>query len=74
MTKIAETQTEIHAGHADAVPGNDKAHAHSHAAHLHDDGNAHVSPVAVGKQAREAGSINQPPQDPKRSGKTHGRQ
>lgn len=55
----------------DAVPGNDKAHAHSHAAHLHETGNASVSAVGIGKQGREAGAIQQPPQDPKRNGKTH---
>jgi hypothetical protein len=60
--------------HVDAIPGDDKAHAHSHAAHLHDNGNAHISSVGVGKQGREPGAIQQPPQDPKRNGKTHSHQ
>lgn len=60
--------------HVDAVPGNDKAHAHSHAAHLHETGNASLSTAGIGKQGREPGSIQQPPQDPKRNGKTHHRE
>jgi len=60
--------------HIDAVPGNDKAHAHSHAAHLHETGNASLSMGGIGKQGREPGSIQQPPQDPKRNGKTHHRE
>ena len=65
------TTSEQKPTHIDAVPGDDKAHAHSHAAHLHDSGNASISAVGIGKQGREAGAIQQPPQDPKRNGKSH---
>ena len=34
----------VKAGHVDAVPGDDKAHAHSHAAHLESEGKVHTSP------------------------------
>ena len=80
MADIKKEQSMLHgealselvkAEHADAVPGDDKAHAHSHAAHLHEGGNAHTSPEGKGKQGREPGSVNQPPQDPKRNGKAH---
>ena len=70
MSNLTE-QTKTHAGHDDAVPGNDKAHAHSHAAHLGSEGNAQTSPTHTGKQGVEPGAIQQPPQDPKRSGKAH---
>jgi hypothetical protein len=73
--KHGEALSEAVAGsHADAVPGNDKAHAHSHAAHLGSEGNVHVEPEGIGKQGRESGSLNQPPQDPRRNGKTHTRE
>jgi hypothetical protein len=64
----------VKAEHADAVPGDDKAHAHSHAAHLDSEGKVHTSPEGYGKQGREPGTENQPPQDPNRNGKTHTRQ
>ncbi len=60
----------VKADHADAVPGDDKAHANSHAAHLHDAGNTRLAAEGIGKQGREPGAINQPPQDPTRNGKT----
>jgi hypothetical protein len=63
----------VKAGQADAVPGNDKAHAHSHAAHLHDDGNTRLAPESIGKQGREPGAMIEAPQDPKRTSKTHAR-
>lgn len=65
-----ELSDAVKTGHVDAVPGDDKAHAHSHAAHLQAEGNVHTSPVG-GKQGREPGAVNQPPQDPKTSGKAH---
>ena len=83
MATLKEEQSRMHGeklseavkgGHVDAVPGDDKAHAHSHAAHLGSEGNVHIAPEGIGKQGREAGSLNQPPQDPKRSGKEHARQ
>jgi|GEM_PF-5383232 len=64
---------KMHAGRTDAVPGNDKAHAHSYAAHL-TQGSVKVSPVNVGKQGLETDAIRQPPQDPKRNGKSHHRE
>ena len=64
----------VKAEHVDAVPGNDKAHAHSHAAHLESEGKVHTSPEGYGKQGREPGTENQPPQDPNRNGKTHVRE
>ena len=71
-TKAGELQPEAH---IDAVPGNDKAHAHSHAAHLQPEANIHlVSGGGAGKQGREPGTLREPPQDPKRNGKGHGRQ
>ena len=70
----AKLSDAVKAGSTDAVPGEDKAHAHSHAAHLETEGKAHVAPEGVGKQGREPGAVNQPPQDPKRSGKTHARE
>ncbi len=79
MTKIPAQNTmhgkelsdAVQASHVDAVPGADTAHAHSHAAHLETEGNAHTMPEGKGKQGREAGTVNQPPQDPKTSGKAH---
>jgi hypothetical protein len=68
-----ELSEAVKADHADAVPGDDKAHAHSHAAHLHDEGNTRLAAEGIGKQGREPGSINQPPQDPKLTGKNHNR-
>ena len=69
--KLAEA---VKVGHVDAVPGEDKAHAHSHAAHLETEGKVHTSPEGYGKQGREPGTENQPPQDPRRNGKTHTRE
>ncbi len=80
MANIADEQRKLHgerlseAVKADAVPGEDKAHAHSHAAHLATEGPVRTAPEGVGKQGREPGAVNQPPQDPKRSGKTHTRE
>ena len=58
--------TKMHAGRADAVPGSDKAHAHSYAAHLGVQGSVKASSVNVGKQGLETDAIRQPPQDPQR--------
>ncbi len=69
-----ELSEAVKAGHVDAVPGDDKAHAHSHAAHLGTEGKVHTSPEGYGKQGREPGTENQPPQDPNRNGKTHARE
>ncbi len=79
MSKIPEQSTmhgkelseAVHAGHVDAVPGDDKAHAHSHAAHLQASGDVHSMPEGNRKQGSEPGALRQPPQDPKRSGKAH---
>ena len=64
----------IAAEHVDALPRDNNAHGHSHAAHLQTEGHVHTSPEGYGKQGREPGIVNQPPQDPKRNGKTHTRQ
>ncbi len=69
-----ELSDAVKAEHVDAVPGDDNAHAHSHAAHLGSEGKVHTSPEGYGKQGREPGTENQPPQDPNRNGKTHTRQ
>ncbi len=83
MSEVAKEQSRLHgkalsevvkAEHADAVPGSDAAHAHSHAAHLDVQGEVHTSSEGYGKQGREPGAVNQPPQDPARSGKTHVRE
>lgn len=82
MADIKDEQRKMHGeklseavkgAHADAVPGNDDAHAHSHAAHLGTEGKVHVSPEGYGKQGREPGTEDLPPQDPKLSGKAHER-
>ena len=69
-----ELSEAVKAEHVDAIPGDDKAHAHSHAAHLESEGKVHTSPEGYGKQGREPGTENQPPQDPNRNGKTHTRE
>ncbi len=46
-------------------------HDKSHAAHTDVEGKAHTTPEGYGKQGREPGTLNEPPQDPKRNGKTH---
>lgn len=78
MADIADEQRRMHGKElseavkgkeADAVPGSDEAHAHSHAAHLGTEGKVHVSPEGYGKQGREPGTENLPPQDPRRNGK-----
>jgi hypothetical protein len=83
MADLKEEQSKLHgeklsqalkSEHVDAVPGDDKAHAHSHAAHLESEGNVHLAAEGIGKQGREAGSLDRPPQDPNRNGKTHTRQ
>ena len=50
------------------------SHAHSQAAHLETEGRVHTTPEGYGKQGREPGTVNQPPQDPKRNGKARGRE
>ena len=53
-----------------AVPGADQGgHAKSHAAHLQAGGDAHTAPEGDGKQGREPGTLNEPPQDPRTQGK-----
>ena len=83
MADIKDEQRKLHGDklsevvkgtHADAVPGDDTKHAHSHAAHLETEGKVHTSPEGYGKQGREPGTERQPPQDPNRNGKTHTRQ
>lgn len=83
MADIKEQQTKMHgdklsqaikAEHVDAVPEDDTAHAHSHAAHLATEGSVHTSPENYGKQGREPGTLKEPPQDPRTSGKTGTRQ
>ena len=59
----------------DAVPSAEQgSHAKSHAAHLQTEGNVHTTPEGYGKQGREPGTLNEPPQDPKTSGKAHHRE
>ena len=57
-----------------AIPGEHGDHSHSHAAHLETEGHVHTTPEGKGKQAREPGTLREPPQDPGRAGKTHHRQ
>ena len=53
-----------------AVPGAEEGgHAKSHAAHLETEGKAHMTPDGYGKQGREAGTLKEPPQDPRTQGK-----
>ena len=66
-----ELSDAVKAAHEDAVPSDDQAHAHSHAAHLQAAGAVHTAPEGYGKQGREPGVVNQPPQDSKTSGKAH---
>ncbi|AFL88481.1 hypothetical protein Terro_2580 [Terriglobus roseus DSM 18391] len=83
MATLKEEQSKMHGdklseavkgGHVDAVPGDDKAHAHSHAAHLAEEGKVHLGAENIGKQGREAGTEDHPPQNPTRDGRTHTRQ
>lgn len=64
----------VKAEHEDAVPGDDKAHAHSHAAHLGTEGKAHTGAEGDRKQGIEPSALREPPQDPERMGKTQHRQ
>ena len=83
MANADELQSSLHgkalseaikAEHVDALPRDNNAHGHSHAAHLEAEGNVHTLPEGKGKQGREPGTVQQPPQDPKRSGKAHARE
>lgn len=57
------------------IPGAEQGgHAKSHAAHLETEGKAHTTPEGYGKQGREPGALNEPPQDPLRQGETFRRQ
>ena len=57
----------------DAVPGDDTAHAHSHAANLKSTFDVHTAPQ--GNQAPGTRQdLNEPPQEVSRNGKDHGRQ
>lgn len=57
----------------DAVPGDDTAHAHSHAAHLESTFAAHVEPQGnVPAGTRQ--DLNEPPQEVSRAGKGHKRE
>ena len=54
-----------------AIPGAEQgSHAKSHAAHLETEGKAHITPEGSGKQGREPGTLNEPPQDPRTQGKS----
>ncbi len=57
----------------DAVPGDNTAHAHSHAAHL---GEAHEKTKAEGNQpgGSKVGELREPPQEVGRVGKDNRRQ
>lgn len=83
MADIKDEQRKMHGDklsevvkgqHADAVPGDDKAHAHSHAAHLQAEGNEHTKPAGNLRQGAEPGALREPPQDPGRIGKSFRRQ
>ena len=83
MANLKVEQNKLHgealsqalkAEHVDAVPGDDKAHAHSHAAHLGTEGHVHTLPEGDRKQGAEPGALREPPQDPRRNGKTHNRE
>ena len=54
----------------DAVPGDDTAHAHSHAAHLKSSFDEHVPPQG-NQPAGVSPSRKEPPQEVSRSGKQH---
>ena len=53
-----------------AVPeAETRTHNRSQAAHLSSEDHVKTSPEGYGKQGREPGIVNQPPQDPTRNGK-----
>lgn len=57
----------------DAVPGDDTAHAHSHAAHRSSTFDAHTTPQGnVAADTRQ--DLKEPPQEVSRSGKEHRKQ
>ena len=60
--------------HPDAVPGEDNAHAHSHAAHLSAEGKAHTKPEGNLRQGASPGERREPPHDQARIGKSSRRQ
>ena len=63
------------ANEAAAVPAAETGtHARSHAAHLTEEGKVHTTPEGYGKQGREPGTLNEPPQEPSRNGKGHARE
>lgn len=67
-----EAMEAFDASKESAVPEADQGdHSRSHAAHLETEGKTHTTPEGYGKQGREPGTVNEPPQDPKRNGKTH---
>jgi hypothetical protein len=54
----------------DAVPGIDAEHAHSHAAHLHDDAGFKANLPKQGNLAADTRQdLREPPQEPSRNGK-----
>ena len=67
-----EAMKAFDASNKNAVPPAEHGdHAKSHAAHTEIEGKAHTSTEGDGKQGREPGTLTEPPQDPKRNGKTH---
>ena len=67
-----EAMEAFDASKENAVPEAEQGdHAKSHAAHAEVAGKVHTSPDGYGKQGREPGTLKEPPQDPKRSGKTY---
>ena len=59
----------------DAVPGDDVAHAHSHAAHLvEDQKDTKTKPEGNLRQGSEPGARREPPMDIGRIGKDHRKQ
>ena len=52
----------------DAVPGDDTAHAHSHAAHLQSQFDTHTAPEG-NQPANTRQDLNEPPQEVSRAGK-----
>ena len=70
-----EAMEAFDASKESAVPEADHGnHARSPGAHLQTEGKTHTEPEGKGKQGREPGTLNEPPQDPGRSGETHNRQ
>ena len=75
-SKEAMESFDAHAkGTETAVPDAEQStHNRSQAAHLGTEGHVHTSPEGYGKQGREPGIVNQPPQDPMRNGKGRSRE